>query len=145
MTPSHRTSYFWPLVIFGLSFVLRLSLVSKGPYHVDCLYLVMQVEKTFETHQLQYLFGFGYPLTVIFASCAVLLGQWTGMNDPFMCVNLMSAVFGALGVFVFYLIAQDFFDEKAAVLGALIFSLNPIFLGVSTYGTSHTLSVFFLL
>jgi len=128
-----------------LSFLPRLALISKGPYHIDCLNLVIKAQETLATGQLQPLFGWGYPLTVLLASLFVALFDGLNIGDPGLAVNFMSVVFGALAVSAYYLFTRKFLNETAALFGAFFFSFHPIFFGISLYGKSHAPSLFFLL
>lgn len=138
-------SYQFPIILCALSLILRLAFLSSGPFHVDCLNLAIQAERTLDTGKLHYLFGFGYPLTVILGACFIFLARIFGVHDPVIGVNLMSAVFSSLSVGVLYLFVRRLGDELAAFFSALFFSIFPIFLTISVFGTSHTPSVFFLL
>lgn len=134
-----------PLILFLFSFFLRLLLISKGPYHLDCLNLAVFSQKTLETGSLHGLFGPGYPLTILFGSLFLFMGRFFSQNDPVFAVNFMSVVFSALSVPILYLITKKLFDPVSAILSSIIFSITPIFLGISVFGKSHTPSIFFLL
>ena len=137
-------AYLIPFVILVLSFLLRVSLLSAGPYHTDCLALAINAQNTLASHQIHYQFGSGYILTVLGGSFFVGLGKMLGIHDPVVCVNFMSAVFSSLTVFVLYFVVKKLADSMAALLSGILFSLSPIFLSVSVYGNSHTVSIFFL-
>ncbi len=136
--------YTIPFILFFLSLLLRLHLISKGPFHLDCLNLAINAEKTLDTFQLHYLFGPGYPLTVILGSFFIFLTRLFSIDDPVFSVNLMSVVLSALSIPLFYFIAKKLSDPFSALLGAVTFSISPIFLGLSVYGKSHTPSLFLL-
>ena len=134
-----------PLLILLFSASLRVLLISKGPYHLDCLTLIVQASKTLDTHRLHGLFGTGYPLTVILASLAELAARFSPSIETVVAVNCISVLFSLLGVLLLYLLARDLLGETTAVLTALMFSVSPIFLGLSVYANSHTICIFFLL
>jgi len=134
-----------PFLLFFLSFALRLSLISKGPYHADCLTLAINAEKTLETLTLHPLFGPGYPLTVILGAAFVFVLRVFSLNDPVFAVNLMSVLFSSLCIPTLYYVVKKIFDSRAAVLSSVTFSIFPSFLAVSVYGKSHSPSLFFLL
>lgn len=140
-----RSWWVSPVVVFVVSFFVRFLLISLGPYHVDCLNLALQAQKTLETHQLQFAFGSGYPLNVLLAAVFVAVAQLLGCQDPVWAVNLMSVVFGSLGTAAFYLFLRLIFDETAAWLGAALFCFNPVLWGTSVYGMNHMPSLFFLI
>lgn len=138
-------SYLIPFILFILSLALRASLISKGPYHVDCLDLAIQSEATLKTFRLHYLFGSGYPMTVILGAFFVSLFKFLGIHDPVIAVNAMSVVFGALCILALYLVSQKLLNERVAFFSAIMFSVMPSFLGVSVYGKNHAPGLFFLL
>ncbi len=134
-----------PLAIFLFSFFLRLSLISKGPYDVDCLDLALRAEETLSTHRLSYLHGAGYPLTVILGAIFVSVAKFFHTYNAVIAVNFMSVTFGSLCVLVQYQLTKKLLDETAAIFSSLMLSISPIFLGVSLYGTSQVPFLFFLL
>ncbi len=133
------------LLFFIASFLLRIILISKGPYHLDCLALAINAKQTLETHQLYYQFCTGYPLTVLIGSFFIAATQWVIGDDPVFAVNFMSVVLSSLSVAIFYLFIKNIINTRSAFFGALLFSLHPIFLSLSVYGNSHIVCVFFLL
>lgn len=133
------------LILFLTSFWLRVTLMGQGPYHIDCLNLALQAEKTIATHQLQPLFGFGYPLIVLLAAFFIGLTKIFGNQDPVIAVNLMSAFFGALCIPAAYAFLKKIIDEQTALFSSVLLSLFPLFLSLSTFGMSHTTTIFFLL
>ena len=140
-----RARQFFPLLLVGLgAFVLRLLLVSKGPYHLDTLYLTVAAEQTLRTGELHCLFGFGYPLMVLLASVFVWGFAVFGITDSVLAVNMTAVVFSSGSVVVFYLWAQQALGRIPALFSALLLSVSPIFLGLSVYGKSHMPSLFFL-
>jgi hypothetical protein len=121
-----------PFLLFFASFLLRLALISKGPYHMDCLNLAIQVERTLSTQKLQPLFGFGYPLTVLSGVFFFWLTKFWGHADPVFAVNLMSVVFGSLCIPTFYAFIKRILDERTAILSSIALSLSPLFLALAT-------------
>ncbi len=135
----------FPLFLFFASLFLRLSLISKGPYHLDCLALAINAQNTLENHQLYYQFGSGYPLTVLMGSFFFAATQWFAGNDPVFAVNFMSVILSSLSVSIFYLFIKNTLNASSAFFSALFLSLHPIFLTLSVYGNSHVVCIFFLL
>ena len=140
-----QTNYIIPLFLFIFSVLLRLSLISKGPYHIDCLNLALQAQETLKTHQLHYLFGLGYPLTVFLGSIFIAIARIFSIDDPVFAVNLMSVFFSSLCVVANFFFAQKLFNTLTALTSSLLLNVLPSFLGISVYGTSHTPCLFFLL
>ena len=145
MTTFRKKSFLIPLILFIFPFNLRLSLISKGAFNVDTLFILTQAEKTLQTLQLQYSYGFGFPGTVILASIFIFTLGLLSVHDSVFAFNFMSAFFSSLSIPVLYLIVKKLFDPLTALLGAVLLSFLPSFLGLSVYGNTHTPCLFFLL
>jgi len=140
-----KQPYLIPSILFILSFMLRLSLITNGPYNVDCLNLALKAEEVITKHYLPYLYGSGYPLAILLGAMFVSLLKIFSINDPVVAVNLMSITFGALCIPVFFLITKKLFNGLTALIASIILSCSPIFLSISVYGMSHTPALFFTL
>jgi hypothetical protein len=138
-------SWILPLTLLLFSFFLRILLINKGPYHLDCLTLTVNAQRTLTEHQLHYQFGSGYPLTVLTGSFFIGLSKILSIDDPVFAVNLMSVWLSSLSVLIFFLFLRNILNEQAAFFGSLALSLHPVFLTLSVYGNSHIISLFFLL
>ena len=134
-----------PLFLFLINFLFRLSLISKGPYHADCLFLAVQAENTLNTWQIQYLQGSGLPLTVILGAIFIGLLKIFGLNDPVWAVNFMNVTLSSLCASVMYILTKNTFNKEAGVIAALLLSANPIILAVSEFGNSHIPCLLFFL
>ena len=134
-----------PLGLFFICLAVRVILISKGPYHVDTLNIVIQAQATLSDHRMHSLFGPGYPLTVLLAAGFIWLGERVGLGDPVLAVNYMSAVFSSLTVVLTYYVGRALFSPAAGLVSALVLSVSPIFMGLSVYGKSHMPSLFFLM
>lgn len=95
-------------LLFLLAFIIRLLLISKGPFYVDTVELAKCAENTLKTLNLHYMHWAGYPFTVVTASIFIALMKFMGINDAVLSVNFMSVMLGSLGVAVFYLISKRF-------------------------------------
>jgi len=140
---SSRTVFL--VLLFGLAFFVRLMLISKGPFHYDTLDLANAAQKTLSTHVLHYEHGSGYPLTVIIAAVFISLLRLFGATDPVFCVNMMSVVFGAAGVVMFFFLVEKLFDTRRAFFAGLLLACFGAHIAISTFGKSLTLSIFFAL
>ncbi len=128
----------WICSLLGLgALAVRILLISKGPFSPESLNLALKAEETLDTMQLQYLFGSGYPLTVILTSAAIFLGRFLGIDDPVFAANLMSVYTSAISVPLFYLMVKRLLDVPSAVISAAMFAFCPIYMGVSVYGKGH--------
>src|SRR6185503_945183 len=115
------------------------------PYSVDSLSLALAAQKTFESGQLHYHYGSGYPLTIAMGAFLLwLIRPWL-QADPVLILNFLSVTLSSLCVPIFYLITRRLLDNVSALFASILFCLSPIFLGVSVYGTSHIPAIFFQL
>ncbi|HPB67293.1 MAG TPA: glycosyltransferase family 39 protein [Candidatus Omnitrophota bacterium] len=136
---------FFPWALFLSCLIVRACFISRGPYHVDTLNLVMQAQATLKDHQVHFLFGFGYPLTVLLAAGFIWMGEKLGLGDPVLAVNTMSVVFSSVTVLLTYYMGKALFNASAGVVSALVLSVSPIFLGLSVYGQSQMPALCFLM
>lgn len=133
-----------PLSIFLVSFLIRFCLISKGPYHIDTLQLILKGQTLLDSHRLEMRSGLGFPLSVILSAGFIFLAKVFSIGDPVFAVNFMSVVTSSLSVLFFYLLVEKLFNKKTAFFSSILFSLSPLFLGLSVYGKSHTPSLLFL-
>ncbi|MCA9393808.1 MAG: glycosyltransferase family 39 protein [Candidatus Omnitrophica bacterium] len=134
-----------PLVIlFAVNLILRLLLISKGPYHADCLLLAVSAEQSLAEGKLHYLQLTGLPLTVILAAVFTGFFHWIQAGDCVAAVNFMNVFLGAVSVPLFYLLVKELFGSaKTAWLAAAMMTINPLFLALSVFGNSHIAAVLF--
>jgi 4-amino-4-deoxy-L-arabinose transferase-like glycosyltransferase len=145
MTKNIFYKHIIPLLLFISAFLVRFALISKGPYHVDCLTSTIYAQQLLETGKFTCSFGFGYPLYIIIDAASIFLGNLLGIQDPFIITNFTSVVFGSLCVLMFYLVTRKLFDGLTAIISALFFILSPISIAVSVHAFNHTPTLFFLL
>ena len=138
------SKYIVPLALFVFSFFARISLISKGPYSLDSLLVVNAALQTIKTHQLQYFQGFQYPLAVLFLAGLINFFKIFSVDAPVFLYNFLSVVFSSISISLFYILSKQLLSKSAAFFSAILFSLCPIYLGLSVYGTSNILSLFFL-
>jgi 4-amino-4-deoxy-L-arabinose transferase-like glycosyltransferase len=137
--------YLIPLFIFIISFLIRLSLISKGPFHSDSLRLLISAEQSLQHHTIIYLHGHGYPLTAVMGAFFAGLARLLGFSDPQFMLNMMSVLYGALVVFPAYAFLKSFFDKTTALFSVCLLTFSPILLSTSIYANSHNLALFLLL
>ena len=136
---------FIPFLLFTISLLIRLLLISKGPYHSDALGFAVSVEQSVLLHKVLFLHGHGYPLSALLGIGFFWLLHACGWDNPVFAINLLSVIFSSGCVVLLYLLGRKLFDQTTALCAALVFTVSPIFLSVSVYGNSHTLSLFFFL
>lgn len=135
-------SAFIPVTLFIGNLLLRLSLISKGPYHLDCVTMAYQAELTLKTGSLHYLHSHGFPFSAMIAASSAWLAQAFTAYDAVAAVNGMSVFVSALCVPLFFIITKKLVDPTTAVISSLLFSVSPIFLSLSVFGNTHVLSLF---
>jgi len=146
IAPSRWNPHFVALLLFAVSFVLRSSLISVGPYHIDCLILSQAAQKTFETGHLSFALGFGYPAMVMMGAFMISVFHVMGIHDPVLAMNFISVVSSSIAVGMLYLLTKRLLDDqRTAFLSAFLFCISPIFLATSVYGMNHAPAVCFLL
>ena len=82
----------------------------------------------------------GYPIYVF-------IGWLTNsiVNDPLLSLTLVSALLGSLAVVPFYLLLREFAGSKIALVGSLLFLVNPMIWSFSEVALSDAPSMFFVL
>lgn len=134
----------FPVILFVLNLFVLVSLVSKGPYHGDCLYLVTQVDRTLASGKLLDYFWPGYSLFFLMTLGFSSLAQTFFHVAPVTGVNLMNAILGAACIPIFLLFCKRLIDQPTAFYSSILLSTLPMFSTLSTYGNSHISSLFFL-
>jgi len=137
--------FLFPFLLFLFSLLLRLSLISKGPFSVDSLGLALASETFLNSHQFSHLFGSGLPMTIILGAFFVWGTKLFSIHDPVFAVNLMSVFFSSLCIPANYYFTKKLFNKETALFSSMLLSVYPIFILISVYGNSHAPSVFFLL
>ena len=135
----------WICSLLGLgALVMRMLLISKGPFSPESLNLALKAEATLDTMQLQYLFGTGYPLTMMITAASIFIGRFLGIDDPVFAANLMSVYASAASIPLFYLLVKRLTDVPTAVISAVLLAVSPIYLGISVYAKGHALEFLFI-
>lgn len=133
------------ILTVAAAMTLRLALLSKGPYHSDCLWLAIQSQRIVKTGQMHYLQSSGLPLTALAGALFVgLTGAADDLDRAVFAVNVMAAVCGALSVVPLFFFVRRFWDDVTAVACALLVAVNPFLTGLGTFGNSHAPALFFL-
>jgi len=143
MTP--RTEKIILFLLFLLNFILHFSLISKGPYHPDCFLLALKSQESLKSHQIHYLQGTGLPLTVLLGALFVGIFKIASINDPVFAVNFMSVTLSSLSIPILFLLIKNLLDPKTALITSLLFTFNPIFSSLSSFGNSHIPALLFFL
>lgn len=142
--PLRAQAFATPLFLFLASFLLRLALISKGPYHIDGLGLAIQSEATLAMGQLQPFLWIGYTMTLLLGTFSVWLAKLSGQNDPVAAVNLMTVTLSSLTIPTAGVFIRKVLNPQAAFTACVLLSVFPLFLSLSTFANSHIPTLFFL-
>lgn len=132
------------LGLFLINFLIGLSFINAGLFHMDSVMLATAVEKTYQTGILQPAVHGRYG--AVFINCILYFPFYLlGQNADFV-TRFSSVLFHAFSaVAFFYFVRGVFADRAQAFNGALLFSLTPLYFIPDTYGKEHGMSIFFLL
>lgn len=67
------------------------------------------------------------------------------IGDEILTLTFISALFGALSVFIFYLLAREMFNKEIALLSSVLMSITPLFWLNSVKAMSDMVGLFFVL
>ena len=133
--------------LFLFSFIIRIIFKNAGLFHFDSYADARTVEQIFETGKMQYSYAYGAPTAMIlvflfFIMDKLLFGAMRAENAYFFVTFLTAS----LSIVLIYLLAKKITKNKfVGIVSALIFAVNPIFLAVTTYPKTHSISIFFAL
>lgn len=132
-----------PLALGVISLAIRLSLVSKGYYQTDCLFLGIQAQKILDTGHMHYLHLLGYPGTALLGALFLGINSILNFNQPALSINLIGVLFSSLSLIPLYFIIKKLFDPLTAFLTTALVMIHPSFLAASVFGNSHMPGLFF--
>ncbi len=129
------------LCIFAATFLPRLLLLNKGPFHYDTLDLMVCMrDKAFTDHAVM----FTLPSFLMIALAYLRDALFPVVTDLSL-VLVATACVASLAAAVTYLVFRKMFGESAAVAYALITSFFPVFFSITTFGRiDHALALLFL-
>lgn len=134
------------LFLFVFSFALRLLFLSAGLFHHDSVQLAMAVEDSIRDKTIHEIGGGRYGLVLVNSVIFYFFKTFLHHNSAEFAVNFSSALFGALSIPLVYLLSNALIKNRfVAFSSAILYSTTPIFLSVSTFANSHSLSVFLVL
>ena len=133
--------------LFLFSLLLRLFFMNDGLFHYDSVDFAIQAERTVEELKIHYAHGMGFPGMAILNGLAYGTDALIrGTQSAELSITLLSIIFGAAAVVIFYLFTKELTQDRfIAFTAALLFSITPLFLSVTTFALSHGASVFFSL
>ena len=133
--------------LFLFSLLLRLFFMNDGLFHYDSVDFAIQAEKTIEAIKIHYAHGMGFPGMAILNGLAYGIDTLIrGTQSAELSITLLSILFGAASIIILYLFTKELTQDRfIAFTSALLFSVTPLFLSVTTFALSHGASVFFSL
>jgi hypothetical protein len=135
------------VAVFLIALAPRVYYMNAGLFHTDSVIEAIAVEKTYNTRSLNYMHDPGYPGQVVVVTIVYAIQRLLGGPESAeYAATFASALMGALGVVAAYFFVREYLEsEKAALFSALILTVFPVYLSISTYAKDHTTEVFFLL
>lgn len=125
-----------PLALVVVALLTRLPLLSISIDEVDAANFVNALTNGYDVPQLRP-HAPGYPVYIFLGW---LLNQAIG--DPLLTLTLLSALLGSLAVFPFYLLLQELAGPRIALVGSLLFIVNPLFWSFSEAALSDVPAMF---
>ncbi len=141
-----KSEYFVVLFLLIFSAVIRFGFLNAGLYHHDSFQTAMAVEKAVNEYRLYGIGGGRHGIVLVNSLFFYFLKTILGHETAEFTVNFTSALFGTLSVWVLYLLIKNLFNDRIiAFSSAILYSVTPVFLSVSTFAKEHTLEVFLAL
>lgn len=134
------------ILIFIFSMSLRLRYMNPGLFELDSTGAASAIEETFKTGTLQGLFNGRYGTVIVNMITYTPYHLITGIESAEKSLIFTEILFASLATVVLFLFVQKLFDDKSiSLVAAILFSVSPIFLSVTTYGNSIGIEAFFIL
>ena len=134
------------LFLFIFSFGLRLIYINPGLFEGDSVGMASAVEETFKTGILHGIFNGRYGGVIVNFITYIPYHLITGIESAEKSILLTEILFASLSVIILFLFVEKIFNNKfIPLITALLFSISPIFLSVTTYGNSIGIEIFFIL
>ena len=133
------------LLIFLFSFGLRYFLINDSIFHFDSVVLANAVRRTLSESKLYHDHSYSY-LNVLINVKLVQVLSVLGISDIELALKLNTILFGSLSCVFMFLFAREFLKSlQAGIFAALLLSVNPVFLSVTTFPLNHALALLFVL
>lgn len=134
-------SYAVGLFLFAL--IIRVLFVNDGLFHADSVNLAIPVEKTAETLILHPTVVLRYGLVLVNAAFFTPL-YYLGLKHADRLITYTEIVFASLAVSYLYLFVRRWLKNNyIALSSALLYSVAPIYLSMTTHAKGHGLALFF--
>lgn len=127
------------IIIFSiLMFIIYLSTLSISLDDEDSIHFANAIEDfdvgEYRPHPP------GYPVYIFLAKISNFF-----FNDHLLAMTFLSALFGSLSIFVFYLLIYEIFDKRMALMSSVLLAFMPIFWLNSLKAMSDIPGLFFML
>jgi len=135
------------ILLFLLTITIRILFKNGGLYHWDSLKDVIVIEEMLKTGEIQYSYAYGAPGMVafvfIFYWLAHLITGTTSAEGTYFFVTFLTT---GLAVALTYILVKKITKDKfISISSALLLCFNAVFLSVTTYPKTHSISLFFIL
>ena len=131
-------------LLFAASLALRLVYLNDGLFHLDSVRMVLSVEKTVETGEFHSWFRSGSEIVNLILYLP--LNALFGVEKADFTARLTNAIFGSLAVAMLFLLTHLLSGRIFAGLSAaVLYSVSPLFLAVTTIAKVHGVETFFIL
>jgi hypothetical protein len=132
------------LLVFSLG--IRLLFLNDGLFHHDSVRLAQAVEESYETRSLKGQINGRYGSVLVNLLVYSPLRLLKHVLSAEKTVILTNALFASLSVLLLYLFLVKIFENQfISFSSALLFSVSPVFLSISTRGKPHGIEIFFIL
>lgn len=136
--------YYIILLLFLISFLLRIIFMNNGLFHHDSVQLARSTEETLNTLILQPTVNIRYGFVLITSIFHAIPYYILNIESAEFTVAFVTILFSSLSVCLIYIVTRHLVKSRyAAFTTALLFTLNPLFLSITTYAKSHGPAIFF--
>lgn len=134
------------LALFLISLTVRILFMNDGLFHHDSIQMAWATERTIETGQLQPTTHGRYGLVLINALAYWPQYLFWGTQSAGPTITFVTIILSALAVCALFLFTKELTQNNfIAISAALLLSLNPLFLSVTTYAKSNGPGILFIL
>lgn len=134
------------ILLFIFSLGLRLMYMNPGLFEGDSVGVASAVEETFKTGILHGIFNGRYGSVIVNLITYTPYHLITGIESAEKSILFTEILFASFSVIILFLFILKIFNNKSiALVAALLFSISPIFLSVTTYGNAIGIEIFFIL
>ena len=134
------------ILLFLFSLIIRLLFINAGLFHHDSVQLAIATEETVKTFELHAAVGGKLVLVLINSLIFLIPYYFLKVTSAEFTITLTSIFFAALSICFLYLFLRELTNKVfISFASSILFSVTPIYLSVTTYAKSHSLSIFFVL